>query len=367
MDWEAEGLLEGLEGDAREARRRLLDHLHSDGVPVAQLRAAVEQERLVLLPLERALMGPETLTVREVAEESGFDLEQVAQRQRVVGVTSGDDPDAQVFTPEDLEAFRRARGYLAAGLPTDDLLAALRTVSSSVARAAEASRQVFAGAYLRAGDNEFDLAMRYEQMTKLLVPVLVADLEYLLRLHLREFARHDAVSLAEVTSGTLPAAVDVAVGFADFVGFTSLGEEIIGDVADRLLELADVHVHRPARVVKTIGDAVMLVSREPRPLAESLLDLVDAAEADGALPSLRAGFAFGPALPRAGDWYGGTVNLAARLCQRARPGAVLTTNAGQAALGDGYDFSPAGFKRLKGIAEPVPAQRVRRAPAASAP
>ena len=58
MDWEDEGLLEGLEDDdARAAREELLDHLHDDGVSVDELKAAVKEERLVLLPVERFLAG----------------------------------------------------------------------------------------------------------------------------------------------------------------------------------------------------------------------------------------------------------------------------------------------------------------------
>ena len=56
MDWEAAGLLEGLEDeDARKARRELLDHLHDEGSSVEDLRQAVKEDRLVLLPVERFL------------------------------------------------------------------------------------------------------------------------------------------------------------------------------------------------------------------------------------------------------------------------------------------------------------------------
>src|SRR4051795_10417772 len=56
MDWEAEGLLDGLEGEpARAARRALLDELHEEGVPLDDLRRAVAEDRLALLPVERVL------------------------------------------------------------------------------------------------------------------------------------------------------------------------------------------------------------------------------------------------------------------------------------------------------------------------
>jgi adenylate cyclase len=367
MDWEEEGLLEGLDDEAREARRRLLDELHAEGVGLDELREAVEEDRLVLLPIERALMGPVTLSAREVAEAAGLPLDVLARWQRVVGISPGEDPDEKLFTEDDLEAVKRTRRYVEAGLPLEEIVPVLRTLSGSVARAAEAIRQIFARAYLKAGDTEYDLAKRYGEMARTLMPEVNADLDYLVRLHLREFTRHDAVGMTERLTGELPQAVDVAVGFADFVGFTALGEEVLVDVADRLLELADEHVRKPARVVKSIGDAVMVVSPDPAALVDAMLDLVDAASGDPDLPALRAGVTWGQAVPRAGDWYGSTVNLAARLCQRARPGAVLTTNELRDHLDGRYDFSEAGMKRLKGISEPVPTQRVRRESDASKP
>ena len=96
----------------------------------------------------------------------------------------------------------------------------------------------------------------------------------------------------------------------------------------RLSRLAEEVVEPPAKIVKEIGDAVMLVSPEPAPARR-----VDAAARRGlrrrptALPAIRAGIAFGPAVNRWGDWYGSTVNVASRLTARARPASVLTTEA----------------------------------------
>src|SRR3712207_6210504 len=101
-------------------------------------------------------------------------------------------------------------------------------------------------------------------MAKALMPAVDADLDYLMRLHLREFVRSDALSVAERMSGHVRDTVEVAVAFADIVGFTKLGTELpeadLGDIAGHLTELAERHIRRPARVVKSIGDAVMVVS-----------------------------------------------------------------------------------------------------------
>ena len=81
------------------------------------------------------------------------------------------------------------------------------------------------------------------------------------------------------------------------------------------------------RVVKQIGDAVMLVSPDAAAAVETCLALVERAEAEEDFPPLRAGIAYGPAVNRWGDWFGSTVNVASRLTARARPGAVLVTEA----------------------------------------
>src|SRR5215210_6539632 len=103
MDWEAEGLLEGLEDDAaRAARRELLDHLHSEGCDVDELKSAVAEDRLVLLPVERFLAGDAVYTQRDLAERSGFELDQLSAFRQSLGLAVPD-PDARVFTEEDLE------------------------------------------------------------------------------------------------------------------------------------------------------------------------------------------------------------------------------------------------------------------------
>jgi adenylate cyclase len=365
VDWDAEGLLDGLEGDARAARRQLLDSLHDDGVPLQELRSAVAEERLVLLPIERALLSPARYSARNVAEESGLPVEMLLEWRRIAGTSVPEDLDERIFSEEDLEAARRTAAYRRSGISDEDLREVLRVMAGSIARSAEAIRRLFAESFLKPGDNEFELASRYSEMARALMPVAAADLEYLLRLHLREFARSDALSMVERESGRLRETVEVAVAFADIVGFTRLGAELpeveLGGIAGRLTELAEQHIRRPARLVKTIGDAVMVVSPDARTLLDSMLELVDAVEADEALPQIRAGVHWGRAVGRMGDWYGGTVNLASRLTTRARPGSVLTTTAVREAVGeDGYAWSEAGLKKLKGLEAPVPTLRVRR-------
>jgi adenylate cyclase len=191
-------------------------------------------------------------------------------------------------------------------------------------------------------------------------------LEQMARLHLRHMVRTEAISAAERADGMLPGARDVTVAFADLVGFTRLGEEVdageLGRVAQRLVGLTVEHLRGQVRLVKTIGDAAMLVSPDAPALLEVALDLVDAADAEGEdFPQLRIGVASGAALSRAGDWYGRPVNIASRITTIARPGSVLATRAVRDAGGNGYRWSSAGARSLKGVDEPVRLYRVRRA------
>jgi adenylate cyclase len=197
------------------------------------------------------------------------------------------------------------------------------------------------------------------------MPLVGPMMEQMTRLHLRHAVRTEVISAAERRAGALPGARDVTVAFADLVGFTRLGEELppeeLGRVADRLEQLTGDVLAPPVRLVKTIGDAVMLVSPEPEPVVAVALDLLEASDAEGeGFPQLRVGLAAGAALSRAGDWYGRPVNVASRVTQIARPGSVLATREVRDAAPDTYRWSSAGARSIKGLPDPVRLYRARR-------
>jgi adenylate cyclase len=132
-------------------------------------------------------------------------------------------------------------------------------------------------------------------------------------------------------------------------------------VAGRLEEMASAVAEPPVRLVKTIGDEVMLVSSEAEPMVAAALELIDAAEAEGQqFPWLRAGIATGLTLPQSGDYYGRAVNLASRLTNVARPGSVVLDEATKDVSGEGFDYSYVGERRLKGLDYRVKIFRARR-------
>ena len=365
IDFEAEGLLEDLEGDAREARLELLRRLEAEGVGLEELRQAVAEGRLPLLPVERSLEdeGPR-YTMEEVAERGGLDLAYFERVLRALGVARPA-PGERAFGEADVAAAKRLRQAREAGIPDEDQLELSRVMSRSMSTVAEAATRVFGEAFLRPGDSEYDLAIRYARATRELRPLLAAALEHIVTIQLRERVRQVAVGAAEREAGRLPGAQEITVSFADLVGFTKLGERVpadeLGAIAGRLAELAEEVASPPVRLVKTIGDAAMLVAPETNPLLDAALSLVARAEAEGeGFPPVHAGVACGPALGRGGDWYGRPVNLASRLTDFARPGSVVASEEVWEAAGDGYDWSFAGKRRLKGIRGEVAVYRVRR-------
>jgi adenylate cyclase len=354
IDFEAEGLLDGLEGEAREARRELLDQLLSDGVSLEELHEAVAAGRLTLIPVERALAGDgPRYTAREVAEASGLELDLLERFSTALGVPFGD-PDERDRTEADLEAAKGAKALFDAGLPADGMLQAARTIGMGTARIAEVNRELTIRALTQPGDTERDVANRFAAAAEYLLPLVVPQLIYAFKANLLEQVRRDVIGAADLASGEIGGTVELTICFADLVEFTRLGEEIdpaeLGMVAGRLEEMAASVAEPPVRLVKTIGDAVMLISTEAAPLLEASLALIAAAEAEGEqFPWLRAGLATGPALPQSGDYYGHTVNLASRITGVARPGSVLVEEATRDAAGDGFSYSYAGERRLKGI------------------
>jgi adenylate cyclase len=365
IDFEGEGLLDGVEGEAREARLQLLESLAAEGVPLEELREAVAAGRLTLLPVERALAGPGShYTLREVAEKAEVEVELVQRFTAALGVPAPD-PDERRGTEADIEAARRIKAFRDAGLPEEGMLQVARTIGIGTARIAEANRELIVRTLSRPGDTERDLALRFAAAAEHMLPLIGPTLVYALQAHLLEQVRRDVIGASDLASGELGGTVELTVCFADLVEFTKLGEEVdaeaLGQVAGRLEEMATAVAEPPVRLVKTIGDAAMLVSSEAEPMLAAALRLVEAAEGEAEdFPRLRAGIAYGPTLPQAGDYYGRAVNMASRITNIALPGSVLVDVGVREAAGEGFVYSFAGERRLKGFDSRFKLFRARR-------
>jgi adenylate cyclase len=365
MDWDAEGLLEGLEDDAAcDARRRLLDELHAGGMDVETLRRVVSEDKLVLTPVAQALSSEARYTARELAERADVTLEFLTASRRALGLPVPD-ADDRVYGEKDLEATKLGTLHRQAGFDDEDALEVARVLGQGMARYAEATRALVARTFIEPGLDEYELAHRYRAVAEQLMPLAGPWLEHVYALHLQQVLRNDALTQEQRRAGRLDDTQEAVIAFADLVGFTELGESVpveeLGSVAGRLSRLAGDACEPPVRLVKLIGDAVMLVSPEPAPMLDATLRLVELAAEDEAFPPLRAGIACGQAVHRWGDWFGTPVNLASRLTTRARPSTVLVSEEIRDAVAEGYEFSDAGRKKLKGFASPVRAYRAKRA------
>jgi adenylate cyclase len=353
-DWEAEGLLEGLDEDERRERAELLDYLHDEvGVPMDRLRDQ-DPALLIAMPAERHVGGEPRHTPRECAAAAGIGLELAERLRRAMGLPVVP-PDERTLGDADMQSIKLAASFLQAGMSEEDMLAVTRVLGRGLGQAAVVMRQVAMRMALEPGLSERELAERFDGMAAMLTPATVPIMEQTLKLHLRQMLSSEIARAAERRDGSLPGARDVAVGFGDLVGFTRLGEDVppdeLGAVASRLEDLAGEVIVPPVRIVKTIGDAVMYVSEDFAALLAASTDLCAAAEAQGdEFPQLRIGAAAGQAINRAGDWFGRPVNLASRVTGIARPGSVVCTEAvKQAAPGDAFRFSFIGARKIKGV------------------
>ena len=334
------------------------------------LRQAIADERLALLPVEQVLGAEDKYCALELAEKTGVPVEVLEKQWRALGLPVADHEE-KVYGDEDLRGAELLKKFIDAGLPEEGIAQVARVMGEGMRRVADASMELVGQAVAQPGLTERDAGLRFAAAAEHLIPVIGPELEYVYRVHLRELIRNDVVSRVELESGQMAGAAEVTVCFADLVGFTKLGEEIppedLSRVARRLSELASDVVEKPVHFVKTIGDAAMLVGREPEPTIASALELVKRAEEAGdEFPALRSGVAYGAALERAGDWYGSPVNTASRVTGVARPGSVLCTDGVRRAAGDAFSWSAAGRRRLKGVREPVRLFRARPAEAPAA-
>jgi adenylate cyclase len=173
--------------------------------------------------------------------------------------------------------------------------------------------------------------------------VFVADVESVL----------DRAGLRPRTK-TLP-----AMCFLDISGYTRLteerGDEAAADLAARLTgSVQQVSERHGGKIVKWLGDGVMFHFRKAGPAVLAALEMVEEVSRSG-LPPARVGVHAGPVVFQGGDYFGRTVNIAARIGEYARPGEVLVSQDVVDVAGlDDVDFTAIGPVELKGVSEPLP-------------
>jgi adenylate cyclase len=268
---------------------------------------------------ELLLDGPRRYTRAQVAELAGVPGERTRQLWRALGFADVPDDDP-AFTDADVTALARLAALIDSGFVEPGAEATIaRAMGQSLSRLADWQTDMLAAVLAGAGtSSDADVVRSTEQ----LLPLMRELQDYVWRRHLA--ANAGRLFLAS------PGAVDrreLAVGFADLVGYTSRSRGMGGRELGAMVEdfeglAADVIARNHGRVVKTVGDGVLYTCTEPADAVEIALRLPEEWTAVDR-PPLRVGAAFGPVLTRLGDVYSPVVNLASRLTSLARPSTVL--------------------------------------------
>jgi adenylate cyclase len=352
-------------------RAALLTFALRRGCTEAEVEQAAREGRLPLLALERSLAGDADLSGREVADRAGVPIDAAVKIWRALGLPV-DDVDEPLFTRQEVAALRLLAA-LRSVFTDDDLIEGASVVGRAMAEVSAAAIELFrrrlTPPYVEAGLDDLEISLRLAAIADLLVPPFGPLLEVVLRRHLAMTTSAEAVLRLD-ESGKLSATQrDLSIAFADLVGFTSATERLsaleVAELVSRLLRAAEEALPaRGARIVKGIGDAVMFTARDPVSCCRAAADLLNAAARDPRLPAARAGIAHGPVLRAYADYFGRTVNIAARLCDAAHSGEVLLHT--QEPIADDAAWRAAGLiaerrdaLKLKGFDERVAVVRVR--------
>jgi len=299
--------------------------------------------------LAEALIGSATLSRREIAVQAGIDIEQARRLWQALGFPPVDDDDP-VFTAADTAVLAAIHGMMAErGASEEMVVQQTRVVGQALARVADAQvSATLERVSTQLGDGGAPLATAIQSIIE-----QAPQLEQFVR---HAWRRHVIAAVLRLAAAPSSSGRETVVGFADLSGFTAFSRSVdvptLAAMVDRFEALAYEHILRyGGRVVKTIGDEVMFAVDEPHQAAEIALALVEAYGRDAELPNIRVGLAMGPVLAWEGDLFGPTVNLASRLANFARPGAVLLAGGLGARLGDDARFILRHLRavRLKGI------------------
>jgi adenylate cyclase len=317
-------------GRAGLENARLVDYLLRHGVTWEILLREAREGRLPQLVLAKALGGQGGLTRDQVAKRAGVPVELAASIWRALGAAAPAEADEPVYSSAEVEALRLI-GAMRAMYTDEDLIEATSVVGRAMHEVAEAVLELFRRRvglpFAEAGGGELEIMLRLATAIDITVPTVAPLLELALRRQLEATSRAETILRYEAATGAVGGQVEMAVGFADIVGFTAASSRLsaleVSQMAETLLKCAEVALPTyGARIVKSIGDAVMFTAPDLVSACAAAASLLEAAEAAG-LPPLRVGVAFGPMLRAYADYFGRTVNIASRLSDTARAGEIL--------------------------------------------
>jgi adenylate cyclase len=358
---------------------RLATACEQAGLPMEGIAAAIRADRLSFGFLEAAPYRQWAVrsarTYRQVSQETGVPLELLGSALEAIGFARMA-PDEQIREDE-LEVVPLLRLGHASGFLDQVWSTRLgRGYAEGLRLMAGVEREVwqarFMAPLLASGADQQSAIERAAQWAADLNPTPVLD-----RALLGAYRRQQELAWVEQLVEDIEAALEdtgvlgrpgrvPAMCFLDLVGYTRLTEEHGDQAAAALAETLAVLVGRSSREhggvpVKWLGDGVMVWFRDPAGAVLAALQMVEEVSQAG-LPPAHVGVAAGPVVVQGGDYFGRTVNLAARIAGRADAGQVLVSQrVVESAAPHGVTFVELGELRLKGFARPVRLLEARRA------
>ena len=360
--WVREGLIPQAEdGWTRGAlaQTRIVARLRDRGHSIEEIRDATESGRLAFGYIEDLFPAVEEAVPLEVAAaETGLEPALIERIFTTMGFPHGED---WRISQDDVQYLRYSAAVLAAGFPLVAFLQLVRVYGQALAQIADAEVRLFHlyvhEPLMRDGVPALEMAEEMDGLTGELLPLASPIMDYIHQRNLAHFVEQDVIRHMENELGdeTLELGrLRVAIAFADLAGYTKMteeqGDEEAVTAVERFIEAVEATLPEDARIIKTIGDEVMVVASDAGALTDWAVGFQELYQ-NRPLP--RIGIHYGETLYRDGDYYGREVNLAARVAARAAGGEILVTRTVVEAAGSHLEFDLIGEVRLKGFAEPT--------------
>jgi adenylate cyclase len=362
--WGQDGLVpqarDGRWTPAAVAQARIVARLRERGHSLDEIRRAIESGRLAFGFVEEILPTQERAhTLEEAAAETGLEPALIERLFLSMGFQAR---ALEQISDDDLELLRHVAAVLSAGFPLVALLQLVRVYGQALAQMADAEVRLFHlyvhEPLMRDGIPGWQMGEEMEELARALLPLAAPIMERVHQRFLTHFVEQDVVGHMEADLDGAPldlGRLRVAIAFADLAGYTRLteeaGEEEAVDAVERFIEDVEVTLPEGARVIKTIGDEVMIVGSDAAALVDWAVGFQRLVADRRPLP--RIGLHYGPTLYRDGDYYGREVNQAARVAARAAGGEVLVTRPVVDLAGPHLEFERIGEVRLKGFEQPT--------------
>src|SRR3954470_10230228 len=362
--WAETGVIPDVDGDgwtpAAVSHARIVQRLRERGHSLQEIREASAQGRLAYGFIEDLSPEPRSaVSLDEAARETGLEKALIERIWASVGFsTQGLDG----LTPEDMQALRYIASVIDAGFPLVAFLQLVRVYGQALSQIADAETRLFHlyvhEPLMRDGVPGLEMSEEMEHLARDLLPLASPIMDYIHQRYLQHFVEQDVVGHMEVD---LEDADDdlgrlrVAIAFADLAGYTrfteEVGEEEAFTTVENFIDAVNDTLPDDARVVKTIGDEVMIVGSDGAALTDWAVGFQ---RLFNERPTPRIGVHTGVVLYRDGDYFGREVNLAARVVARARGGEVVVTDTVMDMVkDDGHlQFENIGDVKLKGFDEP---------------